>query len=96
MNSINPDINPVKSFFKSIEKKLLHHSKHLYFKTVSHRSPGAKNIIRNTKEQILERIPLARHAPSGYAGGKEKRHMPVSLKSATPLQNIMQANILSY
>lgn len=42
MNTMNPDINPVKSFFKSVEKKLLKHSKHLYFKTVISQKSGAK------------------------------------------------------
>ena len=45
MNTMNPDISPVKSFFKSVEKKLLHHSKHLYFKTVISQKSGAKDII---------------------------------------------------
>ena len=51
MNTMNPDINPVKSFFKSVEKKLLKHSKHLYFKTVISQKSGAKNIIPKIRKQ---------------------------------------------
>lgn len=58
MNSTNPDINPVKSFFKSVEKKLLKHSKHLYFKTViSQKSAEAWNAyMANYAQQV--RNPL--------------------------------------
>lgn len=67
MNTMNPDINPVKSFFKSVEKKLLKHSKHLYFKTVISQKSGAKNIIKKYKEASTGKSPIDKTCPSKHS-----------------------------
>jgi hypothetical protein len=80
MNSTNPDINPVKSFFKSVEKKLLKHSKHLYFKTVISQKSGAKNIIKKYKEASTGKSPIDKTCPIWTCWWQGEANMPDIVK----------------
>lgn len=80
MNSTNPDINPVKSFFKSVEKKLLKHSKHLYFKTVISQKSGAKNIIKKYKEASTGKSPIDKTCPIWICWWQGEANMPDIVK----------------
>lgn len=80
MNTMNPDINPVKSFFKSVEKKLLKHSKHLYFKTVISQKSGAKNIIKKYKEASTGKSPIDKTCPIWTCWWQGEANMPDIVK----------------
>lgn len=81
MNSTNSDINPVKSFFKSVEKKILHYSKHLYFKTVILHRSDAKDILKTYKETSTGKNPIGKTCPIWICWWQGEENMPDIVKA---------------
>lgn len=82
MNPTNPytPANPVKSFFKLVEKKILHNSKHLYFKTVILHKAGAKDILKNYKKMSTVESPIGKTCPIWICWWQGEENMPDIIK----------------
>ena len=82
MNPTNPNNSPspIKSFFKSVEKKILHNSKHLYFKTVILQKAGAKDILKKYKKANTAKSPIGSTCPIWICWWQGEENMPDIIK----------------
>ncbi len=83
MSPTNPknSPSPVKSFFKSVEKKILHNSKHLYFKTVILQKAGAKDILKKYKKANTTKSPIGSTCPIWICWWQGEENMPDIIKA---------------